>query len=293
MKGKVVKGIGGFYYVHCDDSKLYECRAKGVFRKSKVKPVVGDVVEISILDRDKFLGNLDKIYPRKNELIRPMVSNIDQAVIVFSVKNPNPNFVLLDKFLVLMERKGIDVVIVFNKIDIEDRESVEELASMYRKVGYDVTTTSALESNGIDELKQYLIGKTSVFAGPSGVGKSSILNLIQSELDLLTGVVSEKIGRGKHTTRHTTLINFAKDSYVLDTPGFTSFSIDEVEAEELKDYFIDFNDFKDACKFKGCNHINEPVCAVKDAVDTGEVNSARYENYKSLFETLKDIRKKY
>ncbi len=292
MKGKIVKGIGGFYYVHCDDEEIYECRAKGIFRKSKVKPMVGDIVEISVLDADKLLGNLDKIYPRKNELIRPMVANIDQAVIVFSVKNPNPNLVLLDKFLILMEKKGIDVVIVFNKIDIEDREAVDELAGMYRNVGYDVTTTSAIESDGIDELKQYLVGKTSVFAGPSGVGKSSILNLIQSELDLLTGGISEKIARGKHTTRHTTLINFAKDSYVLDTPGFTSFSIDDVDFAELKDYFIDFDDYRDACKFKVCNHINEPACMVKDAVETGDVSLARYENYKMLYDDLKD-KKRY
>ncbi len=292
MRGKIVKGIGGFYYVDCENGNTYECRAKGIFRKDSIKPVVGDVVEVSILDEENLLGNLDEIHPRKNELIRPLVANVDQAIIVFSVKNPEPNFMLLDKFLLLMESKGIDALIVFNKIDIADRVYVEAIAEIYRRVGYTVTTTSAIEENGIDSLKEHLLGKTSVFAGPSGVGKSSILNLIQTELDLLTGGISKKLGRGKHTTRHTTLINFAPDSYVLDTPGFTSFNIDGLEAEELKGLFIDFDEHSE-CKFAGCNHISEPACGVKAALEKGDISKERYENYKQLFEELKEKKKRY
>ncbi len=293
MKGKIIKGIGGFYYVHCEDKKTYECRAKGIFRNESIKPIVGDVVEISITDEEKVLGNLDKIYPRKNELIRPLVSNVDQAVIVFSVKNPMPSFLLLDKFLILMERKAIDTLIVFNKVDMLDDDEINHIIDDYRRIGYQVTATSAELGTGVDDLKELLKGKTSVFAGPSGVGKSSILNIIQSEIELQTGKISDKIARGKHTTRHTTLINFATDSYVVDTPGFTSFSIDDIKPYELKHYFIEFDKFESMCKFGGCNHISEPKCGVKDALNNKEISESRYENYKYLYNSLKELRKKY
>lgn len=293
MKGKIVKGIGGFYYVHCKNKKTYECRAKGIFRNESIKPIVGDVVEISIIDDENCLGNLDKIYPRKNELIRPLVSNVDQAVIVFSVKNPKPNFLLLDKFLILMERKGIDTLIVFNKVDILDDEKFDTIINDYKRIGYQLTITSVELEIGVDDLKKLLKGKTSVFAGPSGVGKSSILNIIQNEIKLQTGKISNKISRGKHTTRHTTLINFAPDTYVVDTPGFTSFSIDDIDADELKHYFIEFDEYESKCKFGGCNHISEPKCGVKEAVANKEISETRYENYKYLYNNLKDLRKKY
>ncbi len=293
MKGKIIKGIGGFYYVHCKNKKLYECRAKGIFRNECIKPIVGDVVEISVIDDDKCLGNLDKIYPRKNELIRPLVSNVDQAVIVFSVKNPEPNFLLLDKFLIIMERKGIDTLIVFNKVDMLGDDKFDSIVSEYRRIGYQVTTTSAEIETGVDDLKKLLGGKTSVFAGPSGVGKSSILNIIQNEIKLQTGKISDKISRGKHTTRHTTLINFAPDTYVVDTPGFTSFSIDDIPSDELKHYFVEFDKYESMCKFGGCNHMSEPKCAVKEALSNNEISKSRYENYKYLYNSLKELRKKY
>lgn len=293
MTGKIIKGIGGFYYVHVPGDGIYECRARGIFRKEGIKPLIGDNVAIAVVDEVEKIGNVEEILSRDNHLIRPTVANIDQAVIVFAVSQPEPNYNLLDRFLVMIEEKDIDALICFNKVDILTSDQVSDIIDKYEHTGYKVVTTSSLEGHGIEELRSSLYGKTSVFAGPSGVGKSSILNLIQTEQVLETGSVSEKIGRGKHTTRHAELICFHDDSYVVDTPGFSSLNIETIEAEELKYYFIEFENFEPYCRFNGCNHLSEPDCGVKDAVQEGKISESRYLSYTQLMEELKNVRKKY
>ena len=291
MVGKIIKGIAGFYYIHVPEQGVYECKARGVFRNKKIKPLIGDNVVIDLLENETMKGNILEILPRKNSLVRPTVANIDQVVIVFAVENPKPNFNLLDKFLIMAEKENIDVIICFNKVDTVTDNELEEIEKIYKDTGYNVLMTSAVKDIGISPLRNILYDKTTVFAGPSGVGKSSILNLIQSVEELETGEVSEKIKRGKHTTRHATLLAFDNDSYVVDTPGFSSLYIDEIQKEDLKNYFIEFKKYEDKCKFYGCNHISEPNCAVKAAIEDGEISKSRYESYKLLFNELKDIRR--
>lgn len=296
MQGKIVKGIAGFYYVHAKekeapDGKIYECKAKGVFRKNNIKPLVGDNVEITILDEEKQLGNIAKILERKNALIRPAVANIDQALVIFSVTRPEPNLNLLDRFLLMMEQQGRRCVICFNKMDIASEEEREKLLKVYEKSGCQILFVSAKEKQGMDVLRELLKGRTTTVAGPSGVGKSSIINEIQSEIKMETGAISEKIERGKHTTRHSELIAMGEDTYIMDTPGFSSLGIFDLEKEELKFYYPEFEPYEDACRFHGCIHVNEPDCRVKEAVEKGEISKERYENYKILYEELKNIKK--
>ena len=292
MTGKIIKGIAGFYYVHTVEAGIYECKAKGIFRKNKTKPLVGDNVEIDILDADKKIDNVVKILERKNELVRPSVANIDQAVIIFSIVNPKPNFNLLDRFLATMEYLDIEAVICFNKKDIAPEEDLEYIKNEYGKTKYKIIYTSTKLNEGIDELKEVLYGKTSTVAGPSGVGKSSIINLLQSEIVVQTGEISEKIERGKHTTRHSEIININDNTYIMDTPGFTSFYLDGIEANELRNCFPEFFDYEDKCRFNGCVHVNEPDCGIKAALNNGKISKLRYENYKELYNELKS-KKKY
>ena len=292
MTGKIIKGIAGFYYVHTVEAGIYECKAKGIFRKNKTKPLVGDNVEIDILDADKKIGNVVKILERKNELVRPSVANIDQAVIIFSIVNPKPNFNLLDRFFATMEYLDIEAVICFNKKDIAPEEDLEYIKNEYGKTKYKIIYTSTKLNEGIDELKEVLYGKTSTVAGPSGVGKSSIINLLQSEIVVQTGEISEKIERGKHTTRHSEIININDNTYIMDTPGFTSFYLDGIEANELRNCFPEFFDYEDKCRFNGCVHVNEPDCGIKAALNNGKISKLRYENYKELYNELKS-KKKY
>lgn len=291
MTGKIIKGVSGFYYVHVPGKGVYECRARGILRKEKIKPLIGDNVEMALVDEAKMVGNVEKILQRTNHLMRPGVANLDQTVIVFSLKQPEPNFNLLDSFLVMLEAKGIDAIICFNKSDLMSPNQVDDIAREYRQIGYDVVSTSILEGDGIDDLKTSLYGKTTVFAGPSGVGKSSILNLIQDEMVLQTAAVSEKIGRGKHTTRHVELICFHDDSYVVDTPGFSSLAIEEIKGDQLKYHFREFYTYEPHCKYIGCNHLNEPQCGVKDAVANGDITESRYLSYTQLFEELTNSRR--
>ena len=291
MQGKIIKGIAGFYYVQTED-KLYECKAKGIFRNKKMKPLDGDNVEIDILDETEQEGNITKIYERHNELIRPAVSNVDQALIIFAAKNPKPNYNLLDRFLVMMERKEIPVVLCFNKTDIASHPEIAELKEVYTGCGYPVIFTSAKEEENISELKSLLKGKTTSIAGPSGVGKSSLINLLQSEVKMETGSISKKIDRGKHTTRHSELIVIGEESYIMDTPGFSSLYVNDFEKEDLKYYFPEFTPFEGQCKFNGCDHIHEPGCAVKEAVEEGKIHKIRYEDYTEMYRELKE-RKRY
>ena len=291
MKGKIIKGIAGFYYVHDGRSKIYECKAKGVFRNRNIKPLVGDDVEFMVLDEKEGTGNIDAILPRKNKLIRPAVSNVDQAVVVFAVTEPLPNLNLLDRFLVMMERQEIPVIICFNKIDLSGGKEIEELRAIYGPAGYTLHFISTYEAAGLEKLHELIAGNTTVLAGPSGVGKSSITNFLQPEARMETGVVSEKIKRGKHTTRHSELFFVENGTYMMDTPGFSSMYIEDLEPNELKDYFPEFSEYEEECRFLGCIHVGEKVCGVKTAVADGKISRSRYDNYLLLYQELKDKRR--
>ncbi len=291
MQGKIVKGIAGFYYVHVPDKGIYECKAKGIFRKENQKPLVGDDVEIQILDEEESKGNIEKLLPRKSELIRPAVANIDQALVIFAIVKPQPNFNLLDRFLIMMEQQSIPCIICFNKADIDEEEEGISYEEMYRACGYKTLQVSAKTGQGIDELKEMLVGKTTTVAGPSGVGKSSIINELQTGIRMETGAISTKIERGKHTTRHSELIAMEENTYILDTPGFSSLGLFDLEKEDLAKYYPEFVNYEKYCKFAGCAHMNEPVCGIKEAVEDGEISVLRYENYKLLYQELKEKRK--
>lgn len=291
MQGKIVKGIAGFYYVNVAESGLYECKAKGIFRKEKKKPLVGDDVIIEVLDEEKKVGNLVEILPRKNELIRPAVANVDQAMVIFAAQEPKPNFSLLDRFLISMEKQGIPTKICINKKDLVSVEELAQVIGEYEICGYEVLTTSAELEEGVEQMRLFLKGKTTVVAGPSGVGKSSLTNLVQQDVEMETGEISQKLGRGKHTTRHSQLIEIESDTYIMDTPGFSSLYVADMEKEELKDYFIEFAPYEGKCRFQGCSHTHEPGCAVKAALEHGELSRIRYANYVEFYEELRDKRR--
>lgn len=278
MTGIIVKGIGGFYYVKCADGAVYECKARGIFRKQNIKPTIGDKVEIELL---KGKGSIVKIEQRRTCLVRPPVSNVDNLMIVVAAKNPNPDFGLIDKMLITAEFKGINPIICINKTDLDNGN---EIIENYKKTGYKIICTSTYEDKGIDKLRNILNGKITAFAGLSGVGKSSILNkLIESEAE--TGDISEKIKRGKHTTRHVELFEL-ESGFIFDTPGFSSFEPENIRPGELYKYFPEMRAVT-GCRFKGCAHINEPDCAVKEMLKNGEMPEKRYENYKEIYNILK------
>jgi ribosome biogenesis GTPase len=292
LKGKIIKGIAGFYYVHVSyEDKIYECKAKGIFRKQDIKPLVGDDVEIDTNDQPEGAGTITRILPRKNEIIRPAVANVDQAMVIFAAAEPAPNLNLLDRFLIMMQRQKVNTVICFNKKDIVNQKEMGLLIDTYMRSGNEVIGISVLQEDGIPIIRNLLLGKTTVLAGPSGVGKSSLINVISPTTQMETGTVSEKIKRGKHTTRHSELIYIDDNTYVMDTPGFSSLYIHEIEKEELKDYFNEFREFENNCRFIGCMHLNEPGCAVKEALNEGIISGIRYDNYKILYEELKNLKK--
>ncbi len=291
MIGKIVKGIAGFYYVHIAESGIYECKAKGAFRKQKIKPLVGDNVEIAVIDEEKKKGNVEKILPRNNQLIRPAVSNIDMALVIFAAAKPDPNLNLLDRFLVMMEFQKVPVTICFNKCDLISEEEQKNLANIYESAGYKVIFTSAKLHKNTSQLKEILKGKTSTVAGPSGVGKSSIINLLQDHTVMQTGAISTKIARGKNTTRHSEIIPIEDDTYIMDTPGFSSIYITVCEKEDLWMGYPEFVKYEPYCKFNGCSHISEPDCGVKQALEEGKISEVRYKNYTMLYEELKNVRK--
>ena len=291
MQGKIIKGISGFYYVHVRESGIYECKAKGVFRNQKIKPLVGDDVEIAVIDEAEGKGNVEKILPRRNELIRPAVANIDLALIIFAAAKPQPNFNLLDRFLVMMGYQNVPVSICFNKTDLVSEKELHEFADIYVACGYPVLFTSAKEHDGIEILRSCLAGKTTAVAGPSGGGKSSLVNSLQSDIKMETGSISTKIERGKHTTRHSEIIPICGDGYIMDTPGFSTLYIPGFEKEKLQNFYPEFAAFEPECRFQGCSHISEPDCGVKNALMEKKISSIRYENYKLLYEELKGAKK--
>lgn len=291
MQGKIIKGIAGFYYVHVAGTGIFECKAKGIFRKEKIKPLVGDNVEMEMLDSKDMEGNIIRILPRKNELIRPSVANVDQALVIFAADKPKPNFNLLDRFLIMMEQRKIETIICFNKQDLVQEQDRERLRAIYEPCGYRVLTVSAKEQKGLEDIRKVLDHKTTTVAGPSGVGKSSLINLLSPEADMETGALSQKIDRGKHTTRHSQLLYIDEETYIMDTPGFSSLYLMDIEQDELKQYFREFERYEPLCRFQGCSHIHEPDCGVKTALAEGRISPIRYENYLMLYEERKNIRK--
>lgn len=279
MIGKIIKLTGGFYYIKSGD-EVFETRARGNFRHSKVEPIVGDDVEFKY--EEKTLGYIEKVYPRKNMLTRPRVSNVDLALIVIPVLDPKYNLVIIDKTIIQAEHEDIDLAIVINKSDL-DSESAEELAKIYKNSGFETFVISDKDDN-IENLRAYLHGKTVALCGVSGAGKSTITSRILNK-EVEVGKVSQKTKRGKHTTRHTEIL-YNEDIYIFDTPGFSSLTL-KIDEEDLKNYFREFKNFNN-CKFNNCNHIKEPKCAVKDAVDRGEIEKSRYENYLYIFNELKE-----
>lgn len=283
MKGKIIKGIGGFYYIKTDEG-IIECKARGKFRHKSLKPMVGDNVEI-LIENGK--GTIEKIDDRTSELIRPTVANVTQAFVVFAIKNPDLNFDLLNRFLVLCESNNIKAIVALNKVDLVNEEERKELKEKINAIGYEVLFINAKKGIGVDRLKERLEGNVTVLCGPSGAGKSTLINTLTDRLHMETGEVSEKIGRGKHTTRHSELIDIS-DGYIVDTPGFSTLDVTFIDKDDLRYCFPDFEEYNNECKYRGCLHHKEPGCAVKDAVEEGKINKYRYEFYiRTLEEILK------
>lgn len=290
-EGVIVKGIAGFYYVENHDANIFECKARGKFRKEKLSPIVGDKVSIDVID-DKH-GVINEIKPRKNQLIRPLVANIDQAILVFAIKKPDLNFILLDKLLIFNEKYGIDAVICINKSDLVSEKEIMKIRQIYEDIGYNLFTTNGKTGDGIETLKKSLKDKITVFAGPSGVGKSTIFNRLQNKVVMETGDISKKIERGRHTTRHAELIEIDKGSFIVDTPGFSSLDLSSIEIEELQYFFKEFTQYLGQCKFSTCLHLKESGCRVKEMVDKGRITQERYNTYRGILQELQENRRKW
>lgn len=276
MRAIIYKGIGGFYYVRNAEGKEIECKARGKFRKERIIPMIGDEVEVDVKNGK---GSICEIYPRRTKLIRPPVANIDIVVVVAAAKSPEPNTSLIDRMLVNAEINGIDAVVCINKTDLADSS---ELENIYRSAGYKTVSVSAETGEGLDQLFSLIKGKIAAFAGVSGVGKSSLLTIITGN-ELETGAVSEKISRGRHTTRHVELFPVKGGGYVLDTPGFSSVEAEDISLEMLEQCFPEIASASAGCRFRGCAHINEPDCAVKSMVKSNEISESRYSSYKELY----------
>lgn len=283
MEGVITKGIGGFYYVKAADANIYECKARGIFRNEKIIPIVGDKV---IINAENGKGSIVKILPRRTQLLRPSVANIDILVLVVAAASPAPNKFLIDKMLINAQINRINPIICINKTDISDGA---DLKKTYKSAGYKVVMVCAERKIGIDNLINLIKGQVSAFAGLSGVGKSSILSIITKN-KLETGEVSEKISRGKHTTRHVELFPLKEGGFVFDTPGFSSIEISGVRPDDLQNYYPEMENAKCMCRFRGCAHIDEPGCAVKALLETGEMYQSRYDSYKEIYKQLKSVK---
>lgn len=290
-EGTIVRGISGFYYVETTDKKIVECKARGRFRKDNVTPVVGDKVEIELVDEKH--GVVNSIKERKNLLFRPVVANVDRAIVVFALKSPDINLTLMDKLLLMIEHYNIEAVICLNKADLdEDGTLLKMIKDIYCPIGYKVIATNGRTGEGIDELKSAIKGGISVFSGPSGVGKSSISNLLQGRTHMKTGEVSEKISRGKHTTRHAELIEVDSDTFIVDTPGFSSIDLSFMEPQDLQYAFKEFGRFIEDCRFQSCLHNKEKECGIKNAVERGKIAESRYNAYLEILEEIQSYRRK-
>ena len=292
MQGKIIKGIAGFYYVDTVGSGIYECKARGLFRKEKKKPLVGDDVTFSVTDETDREGSISALLERKNELPRPMCANIDQALILFAAKDPKISFLLLDRMLVNMEQNDIPIILCMNKADLGEKAEMERLREIYSGCGYRVLLTSTVTGEGIEELRGLLTDKTTVVTGPSGVGKSSLTNLMADAAAMEVGTISKKLARGKNTTRHAELIPLKMGGYLMDTPGFSAVDLLDIEKERLRFHFPEMIPFEGKCRYNGCVHLAEPECAVKKAVSDGAVDPVRYEDYGILYEELKEREKR-
>jgi ribosome biogenesis GTPase len=287
VTGVIVKALSGFYYVKQDD-KIIECRASGLFRKKKESLLVGDKAEFDLRPDDE--GYITKILPRKNSLIRPPVANIDNLFIISSAVCPKPNLSVIDKLIAICEKNNIEPIIVFNKSDLED---LEDYVKIYKEAGYTSFSISCKDNIGIDKVRDLIKGKISVFCGNSGVGKSSLLNLLDDNLDIKTGEVSEKLGRGRHTTRHTEFYFFGDDTMVADSPGFSSIETEKmavIKKDELELYFREFEDYLGSCQFTGCSHTKEKGCKIIEAVENGKIAKSRFDSYLSLYEDAKKLK---
>lgn len=291
MPGRILKGVGGLYEVWLEDKGAYACRAKGIFRKKKIRPNVGDYVDIEILSEEDREGSITRIYPRRNSLVRPMVANVDQAMIVFSTHEPEPNYHLLGTFLIMMRKQDVPVIICVNKTDLAGEEELDRIRKDFADSRCRMLFTCTQDHEGIETVREAIDGKTTVLAGPSGVGKSSLLNALVEESRMETGSVSRKIKRGRHTTRHSEMIYVKEGTYILDTPGFSSLTIDEMEPGRLKDYYPEFEEYEPDCRFLDCIHMGEPDCAVKEAVADGLISRLRYEDYLLTYEELSSKKK--
>lgn len=289
-KGIIVKGIAGFYYIENDEGKIVECKARGKFRKNNISPTVGDRVCYDITDDEH--GVINEIMQRKSILIRPLVANVDQAIVVFSLKKPDINFTLLNKLLLLIEHNSINSIICINKSDLVTKEDMDHFRSIYENIGYRVISTNAVTGEGIEEVKELIRGKISVFAGPSGVGKSTLFNRLQDKIVMETGEISEKISRGKHTTRHAELIKINSNTYLVDAPGFSSIDLTFMNPQDLQYEFIEFKEWLGKCKFQSCMHNKEIGCAIKQKVDEAVIPMERYNAYIDILEELKNVRRR-
>lgn len=289
VHGIITKGIAGFYYVKLEEGNIVECKARGKFRKEGISPVVGDRVVVDLIDEDH--GTISEIEERKTLIIRPLVANVDQAIVVFALKKPDINFTLLDKLLISIEHYNLDTIICFNKNDLDEDKTFDNVGEIYRNIGYKVIGINGLSGEGIEELKCEIQGKISVFAGPSGVGKSTISNKLQTAIKMETGEISQKISRGKHTTRHAELIEVNKDTFIVDTPGFSSLDLDFINLEDLDYVFKEFRRYLGECKFTSCFHHKEQSCRIKEEVEKGNIPVQRYNTYVDILSELQKNRR--
>lgn len=290
LEGRIVKGIGGFYYVSSGE-RLYECRARGVFRKERIKPLVGDYVKITVTDRENGIGSVDAILPRRNMLIRPETANVDQALVVFACASPDPNLALLDRFLISLKSQGVYCILLWNKKDLVSETQLSRLCGIYADAQVGVRCISAKDPADVESLRQELAGRTTILAGPSGVGKSTLLNALCPEAVMETGEISSKLRRGKHTTRHAEIFAVDETTALCDTPGFTALTLTDIGPEEIGAFYPEFAKPAEGCRFRPCSHTHEPGCAVREATENGSIRPERYRSYCMIYNEQKERRK--